>query len=236
MIVRTLLACHRGFIAHAGSLSGCTAVSCPYCVESNFGVTYEPPPPPRRTDWEAAASLPVPGASTASSPTDSPGLDAGTPNDPNASAISTTSYGTPSSINALGAPGTFAERSRRRKSTSHMSPQVVTIDAIQADWQIKLEAVKAAVQRRANRRIIFRQEGDRLVPVGVTSSRDPMGQAYLGALGRNRVAVAGAEGEADAAGSNGEADANGSRRTRRNRGPNYGVDLEELMVMVGQNR
>lgn len=34
-----------------------------------------------------------------------------------------------------------------------------------------MAAVRAAVQRRANRRIIMRQVGDRLIPVGITSGR-----------------------------------------------------------------
>lgn len=39
------------------------------------------------------------------------------------------------------------------------------------DWESKLEAMKATVARRANRRIVFRQVGDRLIPVGITSGR-----------------------------------------------------------------
>lgn len=45
------------------------------------------------------------------------------------------------------------------------------LDHIRPDWEQRLAAVKAAVARRANRRIIMRQVGDRLIPVGVTSSR-----------------------------------------------------------------
>lgn len=44
-------------------------------------------------------------------------------------------------------------------------------DQIRPDWEQKLAAVRAAVARRANRRIIMRQVGDRLIPVGVTSGR-----------------------------------------------------------------
>ena len=44
-------------------------------------------------------------------------------------------------------------------------------DHIHPDWEAKLAAVRAAVARRANRRIIMRQVGDRLIPVGVTSGR-----------------------------------------------------------------
>lgn len=45
------------------------------------------------------------------------------------------------------------------------------VDAIRPDWQAKLSAAEAALTRRANRRIIMRQVGDRLIPVGVSSSR-----------------------------------------------------------------
>lgn len=44
-------------------------------------------------------------------------------------------------------------------------------DHIHPDWEAKLAAVRAAVARRANRRIIMRQVGDRLIPIGVTSGR-----------------------------------------------------------------
>jgi hypothetical protein len=44
-------------------------------------------------------------------------------------------------------------------------------DQIRPDWEVKLATVRAAAQRRANRRIIMRQVGDRLIPVGVTSGR-----------------------------------------------------------------
>ena len=44
-------------------------------------------------------------------------------------------------------------------------------DMLHPDWESKLEAMKATVARRANRRIVFRQVGDRLIPVGITSGR-----------------------------------------------------------------
>ena len=86
-------------------------------------------------------------------------------------------------------PGPSNTHKRRRKSFGHDSPEVVTTgepflpfylsslsspsnkDQIRPDWEAKLAAVRAAVTRRANRRIIMRQVGDRLIPVGVTSGR-----------------------------------------------------------------
>ncbi|KAG2365769.1 hypothetical protein BDR07DRAFT_1470355 [Suillus spraguei] len=119
-----------------------------------------------------------------------------------------------------------AVQKRRRKSFGHDSPEVVATDSIRPDWEAKLAAVRAAVTRRANRRIIMRQVGDRLIPVGVTSGRVhplPTGEGQDG----------------------GEVDNSASRRSRRHRNnggqPDIsqllgqmglgGQDLEELMVM-----
>ncbi|GAA5947173.1 hypothetical protein JCM3765_001558 [Sporobolomyces pararoseus] len=63
----------------------------------------------------------------------------------------------------------------RRKSFAHTEKDVVTTDMLHPDWETKLEAMKATVARRANRRIVFRQVGDRLVPVGITSGRSSDG-------------------------------------------------------------
>ncbi|TCD60412.1 SNF1-interacting protein [Steccherinum ochraceum] len=117
-----------------------------------------------------------------------------------------------------------AAMKRRRRSFGPDSPEVVTIDHIRPDWEAKLNAVRAAVTRRANRRIIMRQVGDRLIPVGVTS-----GRVHALPTGEDGQPQEGTEGGAD----------RGSRRSRR-RGQNQdlnqflgmnGPDLEELMVM-----
>ncbi|KAH8833547.1 hypothetical protein DL96DRAFT_1666668 [Flagelloscypha sp. PMI_526] len=141
-------------------------------------------------------------------------------------------------IGSEGLPSPFSESSkstspspdppthkRRQKSFGADSPEVVTTDQIRPDWEAKLAAVKAAVARRANRRIIMRQVGDRLIPVGVTSGR-------IHALSPEEAA---AVGEAEEGGSS-------SRRSRRRNqqgGDNSmeqymgiaGQDLEELMLM-----
>lgn len=44
-------------------------------------------------------------------------------------------------------------------------------DEIRPDWEAKLNAVKAAAARKASRRIVMRQVGDRLIPIGFTSAR-----------------------------------------------------------------
>ncbi|KAJ7285667.1 hypothetical protein C8J57DRAFT_1708150 [Mycena rebaudengoi] len=118
----------------------------------------------------------------------------------------------------------YPTHKRRQKSFGADSPEVVLTDQIRPDWEAKLAAVRAAVTRRANRRIIMRQVGDRLIPVGVTSGR-------VHALTPEEAAQA----EASVEGS-------GSRRSRRRQQPppngNFeqfmglgGPELEELMMM-----
>lgn len=86
------------------------------------------------------------------------------------------------------------------------------LDQIRPDWEQKLAAVRAAVARRANRRIIMRQVGDRLIPVGVTSGR-------VHALTAEEASQAQAEVEQG-----------GSRRSRRNR---QNPDLSQLLGQMG---
>lgn len=74
-------------------------------------------------------------------------------------------------VAAAAVSGNNASHQRRRKSFNANDPQVITTDQIRPDWQVKLQAAEAAIARRANRRIIMRQVGDRLIPVGVSSSR-----------------------------------------------------------------
>jgi len=92
---------------------------------------------------------------------------------------------------------------------------MITLDQIRPDWEAKLESVRAAVARRANRRIIMRQVGDRLIPVGVTSGR-------VHALSPEEAAAATA------------AESGGTRRSRRRQG-NQNGSFEQLMGMAGQD-
>lgn len=80
-----------------------------------------------------------------------------------------------------------------------------------------MNSVRAAVARRANRRIVMRQVGDQLIPVGITS-------------GRIVALPPGMEGVTDESGANGNS---GSRRRRRDR--NNGNDLNHLLGMAGQD-
>ncbi|KII89029.1 hypothetical protein PLICRDRAFT_91487 [Plicaturopsis crispa FD-325 SS-3] len=168
--------------------------ACPYCVQDNFGVVYTPPP------WRAGIG------SEGSTP---PWSEGSSPR------------GSPSPVDAHPVMPTHK---RRQKSFGYDSPEVVTTDQIRPDWEAKLAAVRAQVTRRANRRIIMRQVGDRLIPIGVTSGRIHALPTEDGQLG-----------EGGGEGGSGRR----SRRRQQNQDLNQylgsmglgGQDLEELMVM-----
>ncbi|GAA5830299.1 hypothetical protein JCM11251_001297 [Rhodosporidiobolus azoricus] len=144
--------------------------------------------------------------------------------------------------------GTAPVPKPRRKSFAHTEKEVVTTDMIHPDWEAKLEAMKAAVARRANRRIVFRQVGDRLIPVGITSSRggtDPsnptMATTTLPPGFLSQIAAA-----LDASNENGSGGRRRGSRSSRRRGNSDansevaalleslglggGADLEEMML------
>ncbi|KAG8707831.1 SNF1-interacting protein [Ceratobasidium sp. 395] len=166
--------------------------ACPYCVQENFGVTYEPP------SWRSGLVM-----NTSSS------------SRPELSRLT----GSAVSSGLADSQGHLTSERTRRKSVPHQAGEVVTIDLIRPDWEAKLEAVRAAVTRRANRRIVMRQVGDRLIPVGITSGRV--------------VPVNMAGGEV------GDPSGGSGRRSRRQRNGASGElpigmtghDLEELMMM-----
>lgn len=129
-------------------------------------------------------------------------------------------------------------KQRRFKSYDHTDPEVVTVgmshglrysepaashvddsDKIHPDWEAKLAAVQAAAARRANRRIIMRQIGDRLIPVGITSGRiHPLS-----------VDAAGAEGDGGGGGGGG----GGGRRSRRRQQQQQQQDLNSFLGNLG---
>ncbi|KAI9457810.1 hypothetical protein BJY52DRAFT_456567 [Lactarius psammicola] len=173
---------------------------CPFCVQEHFGIVYTPP------FWRAG----IGSEGWVLSPL--PTLSQPTPTWPDS----------PNSQRAFDSTRTRPGKQKRFKSFDHADPDVVTVDQIHPDWEAKLAAVQAAAARRANRRIIMRQIGDRLVPVGITSGRiHPLS-----------VEATGAEG-----------DGGGSRRSRRRQQQQQdlnsflgnmsfgGRDLEELMMM-----
>ncbi|GAA5996171.1 Sip5p [Rhodotorula paludigena] len=137
----------------------------------------------------------------------------------------------------------------RRKSFAHTEKEVVTTDMVHPDWEEKLETMKATVARRANRRIVFRQVGDRLIPVGITSGRGNTDGANptmsTSTLPPNFLSqIAAALDAANESGGSSGGRRRGSRSSRRRAGSQSdevtalleslglggGPDLEEMMV------
>lgn len=82
-----------------------------------------------------------------------------------------------------------------------------------------MEAVKATVARRANRRIVMRQVGDRLIPIGITSSRDPIAPINIGNLGESDATGDGSPGR--------------TRRRSRQQGGAGSAEVERLLANMG---
>jgi hypothetical protein len=102
------------------------AACCPYCTQTDFGVTYEPPPFRR-------------GLSYAFAP---PGLGSmGT------AMSSTSSLSSSLSPTSATTPGLSSRR--RAHSLSANDPSVITTDRVRPDWVTKLNAARAQQRRRA---------------------------------------------------------------------------------------
>ncbi|OWZ56877.1 zf-C3HC4 type zinc finger protein [Cryptococcus neoformans 125.91] len=185
-------------ITHLESEPAC----CPFCVETDFGVIYERPPTPMSSlSSTALATSPAVAGTSSFGQAFSVGSDAELAVGPGMNPIQ--------------------KETIRRKSVSSKAKEVVTIDEIRPDWEQKLNSVKAAAARRASRRIIMRQVGDRLVPIGYTSSRAPGTADFSMSVPQIQN---GAQSGADESGSN-------PRRLSRRRGSNREREIEELMIM-----
>lgn len=81
------------------------------------------------------------------------------------------------------AVGTGGASTTGRTSYPADHPRVVLVDTVHPDWNSKLEAALETQARQANRRVIMRQVGDTLVPIGVSSSRT--GETLANAVSHN---------------------------------------------------
>ncbi|WVF72274.1 hypothetical protein IAT40_007086 [Kwoniella sp. CBS 6097] len=186
-------------ITHLESDPAC----CPFCMETDFGVIYERP-----------LGMGMNGSSSSQALATSPGEDA------SASGFSQAlSLGSESELSLGPGMNPKMKETVRRKSVSSKAMEVVTIDEIRPDWEQKLNSVKAAAARRASRRIVMRQVGDRLIPIGYTSSRAPGTADFSMSVGQNN------------SNNNNEENGGGSRRGSRRRESNRERELEELMIM-----
>lgn len=217
--------------------------ACPYCMEPNFGCVYN------------RESVSTDGWGLYHR---ARGLTLCAPRQHRPS-IQPQASGSSSAVSSSEDSVQQAEKKPRRKSFAHTEKEVVTTgqslgelphgstlliraacpftDQLHPDWQAKVEAMKATVARRANRRIVFRQVGDRLIPVGVTSGRSQDGAnatistAQLPPGFITQVAAA-----IDANNSSSGRSRSGRRRNQeiaaylQSMGIEVGQDLEEMMV------
>lgn len=191
--------------------------ACPFCVEPNFGVTYTPP---EALEHERRSS----------------GSGSESPND----ATDAANF----AEMAIGNGGVGA-KTGKKKILAADDPSVITVDQVRPDWHYKLAQAEAAVERRANRRVIMRQVGDRLIPIGISSSR--MGADLAAAAESGRINLNGPGGSIilnEGANWPGSGSVSTSRRrsSRPSRGAGEGLpelarmmrmgeDMEEAMVM-----
>ncbi|KAI0008384.1 hypothetical protein F4779DRAFT_454597 [Xylariaceae sp. FL0662B] len=98
---------------------------CPYCTQTEFGVTYEPPPFRRGLTYAFNPALGAMGT-----------------------AMSSTSS-LNSSLSPTSATPPYNANRRRAQSLSANAPGVITTDRIRPDWSTKLAAARAHQRRRA---------------------------------------------------------------------------------------
>ncbi|KAJ1030368.1 hypothetical protein NDA16_001277 [Ustilago loliicola] len=201
--------------------------SCPFCVEPEFGVTYTPPEALERGRRSSGSG------SGSGSGSDSPN-----------NATDAANF----AEMAIGTGGAGVQGAGKKKILPADDPSVITVDQVRPDWNIKLAQAEAAVARRANRRVIMRQVGDRLIPIGISSSR--MGADLVAAAESGRINLNGPGGSIilnegqNWPGSTGSVTTSRRRSSRPSRGAGEGLpefarlmrmgageDMEEAMVM-----
>ncbi|EPQ32466.1 uncharacterized protein PFL1_00661 [Pseudozyma flocculosa PF-1] len=213
------------------------ARSCPFCVEPDFGVTYTSP-----SALEAQKVGPSSAAATAAAGSPGSGSSSGSdsPND-----ASDAANFAERAIGTGGAAG--SKGSGKKKVLPVDDPAVITVDQVRPDWHVKLAQAQATIARRANRRVIMRQVGDRLIPIGISSSR--AGADLAAAAEDGRINMHGPGGSIILQdrpgwpGLGGTMMGSGRRRGRgsRSEGPNTdlarlmrltsGEEMEEMMLM-----
>ena len=203
--------------------------ACPFCVQPEFGVTYEPPPFRRGLTY----------------------VNQGHPLNNNIASAMSSNSSLASGLSSGGQLSPSAAARRRTTSISATSPAVITTDRVRPDWHQKLTSARAHAARRSaaatalhtaaylmgsrnhdsdsrafvgfGRRGILRRGG------GMDASSVPNSalQQNMLALMAERYAAAGTRGEIGSFGEGGPAGASSRGTLRRDRVD----DLEEMMMM-----
>lgn len=124
--------------------------ACPFCVQPEFGVTYEPPPFRRGLVYANSRGLGMQSATSAMS-----------------SSSSLNSQG-------IGTPGSTGRR--RTTSLSASAPSVITTDRIRPDWAKKLSDARAHALRRAAAATALHNAAYVLGNVGSSDGRGLLGR------------------------------------------------------------
>ncbi len=203
--------------------------ACPFCVQPEFGVTYEPPPFRRGLTY----------------------VNQGHPLNSNTTSAMSSNSSLASGLSNGGQLSPTAAARRRTTSISATSPTVITTDRVRPDWQQKLTSARAHAARRSaaatalhtaaylmgnhnhdsdsrafagfGRRGILRRGAG----IDGSSTATSVSQQNMLALMAERYAVSGARGELGSFGEGGLAGVpprGGSRRDRVD-------DLEEMMML-----
>lgn len=203
--------------------------ACPFCVQPEFGVTYEPPPFRRGLTY----------------------VNQGHPLHLNTTSAMSSNSSLASGMSNGGRLSPTGASRRRTTSISATSPTVITTDRVRPDWHQKLTSARAHAARRSaaatalhtaaylmgnrnhdsdgrafagfGRRGILRRGG----VLDGSSAANSISQQNLLALMAERYAASGARGETGSVGEAGPAEAAPRRLPRRDRVD----DLEEMMMM-----
>lgn len=180
--------------------------ACPFCVQPEFGVTYEPPPFRRGLVYNIQGQNPLGRATSAMSSTSS-----------------------------LNSPGIPTPGRRRATSLAVNDKTVVTTDMVRPDWAKKLADARAHALRRAAAATALHNAAYMMGNIQQQESRFGLGRRRRNMFGTDSAGSSGVgtprrEGEASsAANADGTSDLFPSRLSSR-RG-NRLDDLEELMMM-----
>ncbi|PHH90340.1 hypothetical protein CDD83_3938 [Cordyceps sp. RAO-2017] len=177
--------------------------TCPYCQQTEFGVTYEPPPFRRGLVYSTSSTF-----------------------------ASSTAMSSQSSLNSSPPPMSPQQAGRRRThSLSATAPNVITTDRVRPDWATKLAAARAHQARRAaaatalhTAAFLMGGNEQRSILRPVRFGRRSTGGNGTGTPGLERSGSIAPEGAEPAEGGPSARSAGGRRRSRME-------DLEEMMFM-----
>ncbi|KAH7077640.1 protein SIP5 [Paraphoma chrysanthemicola] len=177
--------------------------ACPFCVQPEFGVTYEPPPFRRGLIYNQQGQTPLGSATSAMSSTSS-----------------------------LNSPGVTSPGRRRATSLAVTDKTVITTDMVRPDWAKKLSDAKAHALRRAAAATALHNAAYMMGNIQQHESRFALGRRRRNMFGTDSPGSSGqGTPRRDREGQLGEANTDLFPGRGSSRRGNRIDDLEELMMM-----